>query len=103
MFQVIGDTIYCDGQPLAVITMPLCRLRMDAVDALNDNEYYAYDDVAAIVREIDADVNHVVETALTDAIDAFWITGQQSELITEDIKARLVEKLCMTLAAWKAV
>ena len=76
---------------------------MDAVDALNDNEYYAYDDVAAIVREIDADVNHVVETALTDAIYAFWITGQQSELITEDIKARLAEKLCMTLAAWKAV
>lgn len=102
MFQVIGDTIYYNGQELAVITMPLSGMKINAIDDLNERFTYTYDDVSAIVREIDGDVNHVVKEALTDAIDGFWITGQQSDLITADIQNRLAEKLAMTIAAWKA-
>lgn len=102
MFDVIGDTIYYHGQPLAVITMPLCGAKINAIDDLNERFTYTHDDVSEIVREIDGDVNHIIDLALTDAIDAFWITGQQSDLIIDDIKSRLVEKLAMTLAQWGA-
>lgn len=103
MFRVIDDTIYYNGQPLAVITMPLCGAKLDAVDDLNERDMYTFDDVSDVVREITSDVNHVIDVALTDAIEAFWISGQQSDLITADVKARLVEALTMTLAQWRAV
>lgn len=103
MFQVIGDILYYHGQPLAVITMPLCGAKLDAIDDLNGRLTYTDDEVSDIVKEITSDVNHVVKETLTDAIDGFWITDQQSDLIIDDLEARLAQKLVMTLAAWKAV
>ena len=100
MFQVIGDTIYFHGQPLAVITMPLSGMKIEAIDALNMVNYHPAEDVADIIREVRGDVNQVVNDTLLEAVKAVWINDAQLEWIKSTADKLLNERLCSTWNSW---
>lgn len=100
MFQVIGDTIYFHGQPLAVITMPLSGLKLEAVDALNQVDYYPGETVEDILKEVKADINHACEDTLTLAMDAVWLNEAQTDWIKGTLETNIDARLRQTWIAW---
>lgn len=96
MFRVDGDIIEYDGKPFAVITMPLCGDKIDAIDALNGQNWLYATEAETMLKETMADVNQSV----TILIDNAWLPGDTAMKLRKSLLSNVKGAFMSAVTTW---